>query len=211
MNQEEIKEEIQGLVSCKDEEIQVSSFDTDNLLPNSISLIIGDAKTGKSLLIKDLLVGITTSNLIKSGMACVDSSQLPFYSKFIDDSSLYKRYSSLLASRCYNDNTFLILDYYFYSKEKYTEIYENSQKKKMVVLVSLKTFTDFTDYKYIFITKLENLEELIKVYDTYIKSKNFNMSLEQFVHLLNYLDKNEVLVINCKAKSLEQLFFSYLP
>jgi hypothetical protein len=81
----------------------------------------------------------------------------------------------------------------------------------MVVLVSLKTFTDFTDYKYIFITKLENLEELIKVYDTYIKSKNFNMSLEQFVHLLNYLDKNEVLVINCKAKSLEQLFFSYLP
>lgn len=195
------------------EEVLIQSFDTDSLLPKSISLIIGDAKTGKTSLMKDLLKQITinSNKKINSGMACVDSSQIPYYKKFIEDESLYKRYSTLLATRCYTNKCFLILDYYFYNKEKYTEIFENVQKKEMVLLVSLKTFTDFTDYNFVFITKLENLEELIKVYDTYIKSRQqLNMSFEQFVHLLNYLDKHEVLVINCKAKTIDDLFYSYI-
>lgn len=200
-----------------DEELIIQSFDTDKLIPSSISLIIGDKGSGKSILIKDLILSIQIDNHIpqirpKTGIVCVNKSQYPTYESFIESCCIYNRYSSLLATRCYSDNTYMVLDYYFYNKEKYSEIYENVIKHKMVLLVSLFKLTDFLDYTFIFITKFSDLEELIKIYNIYIKNKFTDfLTFEQFIHLLKEFEEYEVLILNCKAIRIDDLFYSYIP
>lgn len=186
--------------------LELEDFDLERLNNKCTSLILGNSGSGRSTLIKSI---IKKDNLpFVQGIVCTDSKHsVSFYPEFLQEMCIYKRYSSLLASRCYQDNTYLILDDDYYSKEKYNEIFRSSQSKNMLVLVSLKKFTDFTDYNYIFILKYNDNKELFRIYDSYPYLKKF-FTFEQFIHLVNVCtEDNGILVFSCKARTLEHLFY----
>ncbi len=187
-------------------DLVLDEFDFDRLNHKSLCLILGESGSGKSTLIKNIITHVKLSFVC--GIVCTDSNHSDsFYPNFIPQICIYKRYSSLLATRCYQDNTYLILDDYYYNKEKYNEIFESTQSKNMLLLVSLKKFTDFTDYNYIFILKYTNQKELYTLYNVYPYLKKF-FTFEQFIHLVNsFTEDHNVLVFSCKARTLTDLFY----
>lgn len=188
-------------------DLELEDFDIERLHYKGASLILGDSGTGRTTLIKNI---ITTQNLpFISGIICTDSKHSSsFYPQFLHEMCIYKRYSALLASRCYQDNSYLVLDDDFYTKDKYNEIFDNSKTKNMLVLISLKKFTDFTDYNYIFILKYSDHKELYRIYESYPYLKKF-LKFEEFIHLVNTCTENEysVLIFSCKARTLSDLFY----
>ena len=187
-------------------ELELDDFDIKRLNNKSLCLILGDAGSGKSSLIKEI---ITNKSLpFVCGIVCTDSTHSEsFYPTFLPQICIYKRYSTLLASRCYQDFTYLILDDYYYNKEKYNEIFENTQSKNMLLLVSLTKFTDFNNYNYIFILKYTNQKELFNLYNAYPYIKKF-FTFEQFIHLVNsFTEDHSILVLSCKARTLKDLFY----
>jgi ABC-type oligopeptide transport system ATPase subunit len=187
--------------------LELNEFNLQRLDSKALCLILGDSGSGRSTLIKTI-VQKELSPFI-SGIVCTDSKHsISFYPEFLAEKYIYKRYSSLLATRCYQDNSYLILDDDYYSKEKYNEIFENSQTKNMLLLVSLKKFTEFIDYNYIFILKYTNQKELYTLYQAYPYLKK-NLAFEQFIHLVNTCTENDysVLVFSCKARTLNDLFY----
>lgn len=186
--------------------LELEDFDLERLNSKNTCLILGDSESGRSTLIKTI---IKTDNLpFVTGIVCTDSTHsVSFYPDFLPQICIYKRYSTLLASRCYQDNTYLILDDYYYNKEKYNEIFESAKPKNMMLLVSLKKFTDFTDYNYIFILKYSDHKELFRVYESYPYIKKF-FTFEQFIHLVNMCtEEHDILIFSCKARTLETIFY----
>lgn len=190
-------------------DLSINDFDISVLISSKKCLILGDKASGKSSLIKDMLSSIHTH--FPYGFVFTDIKHSnSLYSLFLNTKYIYKRYSSLLANRCFVDNTYVILDDYYYNKEKYTEIFHNVNDKKILLLISLTKFTDFTGYDYIFLCKFSNIQEIYKIYINFIQKINKSMIFEQFIELIKCCTQDyEVLVINCNPTNLDDLFFCY--
>lgn len=189
----------------------IDYFDIDILKSKKSCLILGDNSSGKSILIKNLLFSVY--NHFPYGFVFSDTKHFnSLYSLFLKEKFIYKRYSTLLAVRCFINDIYLVLDNYYYNKEKYTEIFDNCKDKNILLLVSLSKLTDFKDYDYIFLCKFTDIKELYKIYKEYIEKFKTSLIFEQFIELVNSCTNNyEVLVINCKAKVFKNMFFSYIP
>lgn len=189
-------------------DISIKDFDTDILKSKNLCIILGDTNSGKSTLIKDIIN--CTYNTIPDGIVCTDKPHHDFYSSFIKKQNIYKRYSTLIAKRCFIDGMFLILDNCFYNKEIYNEVINNCINKDILLLISLYKFTDFLNYDYIFICKFTNSNELNKIYKSYIEKFN-EISLQYFIEIIILCTNNyEILVINCKTNEISELFLSYI-
>lgn len=187
-------------------DLELEDFDIERLNNKITCLILGDSGSGRSTLIKTIINSVSSHFI--SGIVCTDSKHSSsFYPEFLPQMCIYKRYSSLLASRCYQDNAYLILDDDYYSKDKYNEIFGSANSKHMLLLISLKKFTDFTDYNCVFILKYTNQKELYILYEAYPYLKKF-FTFEQFIHLVHSCTENYgVLVFSCKARTLNDLFY----
>lgn len=190
-------------------DIVIEEFEVNDLIPRSISFIIGNPKSGKSTLIKDIIASIHTK--YSYGVVCTDKVHKEnYYSKFINERRLYNRYSSIITNRCFFSKMFLILDNCSIHQKYIEEIYDNYQGKDMLILMASLKFCNLINYDYIFISEFSNLTELYKIYTSYVE--NFEISAEQFIELVNQCatDK-EFLVVCCKALSIDELFMTYIP
>ena len=188
-------------------DISVEDFNVDDITPRSISCIIGNVKSGKSTLIKDILSVV--SKKYPNHVICTDREHKQnYYSKFIDGKKMYNRYSSIITNRCFFNNMVLVLDNCLPHKLYIEEIYDNYQGKDMVILLSCLKFYNDINYDFIFISQFNNVQEIYKIYTMYVAK--FDVSAEQFVELIKFCTTdNEILVINCHSLFLEELFMTY--
>lgn len=111
-------------------------------------------------------------------------------------SKVYNRYSSLLCSRCFHDNTYLVIDNC--SVHQLNEIKTKSENKMMLLVYSFEEYIDM-EYDYIFICN----KNIKKIYKKYIEPK---MSYKEFSQLV---DQENDLIINCKSDNIEDLFLAF--
>lgn len=188
-------------------DINIEELNLEDIIPRNISYIIGDSKSGKSILIKDIISKIYKK--YSYGIVCTDKVHKNAFYNFLDGHKIYNRYSPVIIARCFFNNMYLILDNILY-KNYLDEIYDNYQGKNMIILISsLKFFiNDIINYDYIFICKFKNISEIYKIYNYCVQK--FNITIEQFINIINKCtDEYEILVINCKAMFINELFMVY--
>lgn len=190
-------------------DIPVEDFDIETLSPRSLCFITGDSGVGKSVLLKDIVANV--SKQYDYGIVCTDKNhKVSNYIKFIDSRRIYNRYSSTITSRCFFDNSYLIVDNCNLHPLLIDEIYDNYQGKKMVIALCTPKFCQDISFDFIFIGAFTNASEIYKIYCYAIEK--FKISAEQFLEIIKECTKNwEFLVINCKALFFDELFMSYKP
>ena len=178
---------------------ELQEFTLDMLKPRSMTFILG--KSGSET-IKDIIANNTETNCV------VCTPKKGFYTQFICTSKIYKRYSPIITNRCFFDNTCLVLDQCVFHKEYIEEIYTNFQGKNMIIALSSESqFYDFARYDYIFINSVTSIPELFKVYQHSLSSFEKEITIEQFLKLVEKCE--DVLVINTKALVFDELFMYY--
>lgn len=176
------------------EEFQVK----DILVKRKKCLILGSSGSGKSTFIKNIINSNEMYSVVITNLKHIKS----FYS-FIDPIRRYRRYSSLLNERCFQNNMYLVLDDYFYNKVIYDEIICNCDKKDILCLITSTKFIDISvDLVFIF----KNTEErcIVDVYNKYLTNY---IDYENFKFILKSLDDYEPLGIKCNEVSgIDDLF-----
>lgn len=193
-------------------ELELEFFNLNNVIDNTINVIIGDKKSGKSSLVKHII--FSGSSKYNTGNICTDTEHLKNFYSFLNSESLYKRYSPLIKKRFFADNRYLVFDSYYYNKEKYQEIFnelENNDLNIMTLITFEKFYIvdNFVKLDYIFICEYTNEQEIKKVYNLYI----IHFDMLCFDDFLNFVlmttQDDDILVINCKSKTTNTLFYVY--
>ncbi|HEY9701497.1 MAG TPA: hypothetical protein V6C58_03585 [Allocoleopsis sp.] len=188
-------------------QIDINPFDTDYLLNGGKKLLLlGKTSCGKSYLLKDLIQAIRQP--FYYGVVITDTKHLGFYD-FLPVQWVYRKYSPLLQHRCFMDNMYLFLDSYTPSRSTLDQITYEMKDKNILFAITLKDKIHkyLIDFDYIFLFSKEYIEDIYYFVKDIIETRIFYETISNFFDIS---DKYEVLVVNCRAKTQEEIFFSYI-
>jgi hypothetical protein len=161
-------------------ELELPEFDI-NLLKKPIKILFLGDNT-------DLLIDFFGQNVIPGFII----TERPDLFPFINKSNVYKRYTSLLKNRVFDNNLLFIIDQALLGNHQIKEI--NSCCNGTIFIVISDNYIDL-NFDYIFINSLCNLESVYKFIDS--------VTLEHLTFLVqDFLSNDEILIIDVKNKCL---------
>jgi hypothetical protein len=218
------------MAKFEDIQLNLKPFDMTKMDIHSVCVCVGARKSGKSILIRDIL--FNKRKELPAGLVMSHTDHLAhFYDKFIPSILIHKHYDTNQLSKLFqrqekalkdqwsNPNAFLLLDDVLSDKAwkndpNMSEIYYNGRHYKLLSILGMQTpmgipsgLRGQIDYTFIFKTNIESdKKKLFEHYAGCLKT------LEVFKIVLDATTEDyHCLVINnnCKSGKLEDCVFYY--
>ena len=168
----------------------IKIFDVDNMKTHSLSFIVGNSYSGKSLLCKDI-INHKYKDLSKGKVVSLSEAYNLFYTKFLPNNFVSDKYdaddiSNILDEQISNDlSQFIVLDDVInnlplFSNDELRQLVVTSGSNNILTLITSQTFVPppyiLSNIDYIFITKVFDIDILKKIYHKYCQElySNFN-------------------------------------
>lgn len=186
-------------------EITIEKFSNKNLK----MMIVGNEKFNHDSVVDKFILDLIINQEFEKGSILSHEKKIDQYYSFCKDitnkiqaTSLFKRYSSVLKTRIFTQNTYFIMDNLFVSDNVFKEIHDNLQEKHMLTIFYYPSIVPFLKLDYLVLT--ESIDDSIMYIAYEIVKCTYDIPYESFTEIIqDFINQEYFVVVKYKNKTLK--------